>query len=104
MATFDYTENDRALAEGLRQGQVRAIVVRGKPVGASIVGAHAGELIQVWSLAIANGLKMTAFASMIAPYPTLGEANKRAAGAYFSKRLFASDNVKKVVRLVQRFF
>jgi hypothetical protein len=40
---------------------------------------------------------------MVAPYPTIGEINKRAAGAYFSPRLFESDLVKTVVRLVQRF-
>ncbi len=101
--SFDYAENDRALAEGLTQGQVRATVVRGRPVGASIVGSQAGEMIHIWSMAIANRLKMNAFASMIAPYPTIGEVSKRAAGAYFSKRLFGSGVVKTVVRMVQRF-
>lgn len=103
VVSFDYSGNDRALAEGLSVGQVRVVVAKGKPVGASIVGCQAGEMIQVWSLAIANKLKMSAFASMIAPYPTIGEVNKRAAGAYFSKRLFESNIVKKVVRTVQKF-
>jgi pyruvate/2-oxoglutarate dehydrogenase complex dihydrolipoamide dehydrogenase (E3) component len=67
------------------------MVVKGKPVGATIVGPQAGELIQIWALAIANGgLKMSAVAGMVAPYPTLGEINKRAAGAYFSPKLFDS--------------
>ena len=101
--TFDYKDNDRAIAEGNRIGQIRLLVAGGKPVGVSIVGAQAGELIQLWALAIANGLKMTAIANMVAPYPTLGEVNKRAAGAYFSKRLFENPTVKRVVRLVQRF-
>ena len=102
IVSFDYGENDRALAEGLPKGQVRVVVARGKPVGASIVGAQAGELIHTWSLVIANGLKMRALAAMIAPYPTIGEVNKRAAGAYFSKRLFASPAVRRIVRMVQR--
>ncbi len=101
--SFDYKDNDRAIAEGNRIGQIRVLVAGGKPVGASIVGVQAGELIQLWALAIANGLKMTAIANMVAPYPTLGEVNKRAAGAYFSKRLFENPTVKRVVRLVQRF-
>jgi pyruvate/2-oxoglutarate dehydrogenase complex dihydrolipoamide dehydrogenase (E3) component len=63
---------------------------------------QAGELIQIWALAIANGLKMSAVAGMVAPYPTLGEINKRAAGAYFSPKLFDSPMVKRVVGLVQR--
>jgi hypothetical protein len=45
---------------------------------------------------------MSQIANMVAPYPTIGEVNKRAAGAYFSPRLFESDLVKRVVRFVQR--
>ena len=100
VVSFDYGENDRALAEGLPVGQVRVVVAGSKPVGASIVGAQAGEMIHLWSMAIANGLKMSAFANMIAPYPTLGEANKRAAGAFFSKRLFNNPTVERIVRFV----
>ena len=79
------------------------VVVRGRPVGASIAGAQAGELIGVWALAIANKLKMSAVAGMVAPYPTLGEVNKRAAGAYFTPRLFDNPKVKWIVRFVQKY-
>ncbi len=103
VARFDYDENDRAIATGKTTGFIKVMVVKGKPVGATIVGAEAGELIGVWALAIANGLKMGAIASMIAPYPTLGEINKRAAGAYFSPKLFDNPKVKKVVGFVQRY-
>lgn len=103
VARFPYHENDRAIATGRTTGFIKVMVVKGKPVGATIVGAQAGELIQIWALAIANGLKMSAVAGMVAPYPTLGEINKRAAGAYFSPRLFENPWVKRVVRLVQRF-
>ncbi len=99
---FPYKENDRAIASARTTGLIKVMVVKGRPVGASIVGAEAGELIGIWALAIANGLKMSGIASMVAPYPTLGEINKRVAGAYFSPRLFANPMVKRVVRLVQR--
>ena len=99
----EYSGNDRAIATGQTTGLVKVMVVKGKPVGASIVGAQAGELIQVWALALANGLKMSAIAAMVAPYPTLGEVNKRAAGAYFTPKLFDSLWVKRIVGLVQRF-
>ena len=85
------------------QGLVKVMVVKGRPVGASIAGAQAGELIQVWALAIANRMKMGAVAGMVSPYPTLGEVNKRAAAAYFTPRLFENEWVKRVVRFVQRF-
>jgi len=100
---FDYAENDRARAELKTTGFIKVMVVKGRPVGATIVGAQAGELIQTWALAISAGLKISAVAGMVAPYPTLGEINKRAAGAYYTPRLFQSDRVKKIVRFIQRF-
>ena len=101
---FPYSQNDRAIAERKTDGLIKLMVVMGRPVGASIAGAQAGELIGLWSLAIANRLKMKHVAAMVAPYPTISEINKRAAGAYFSPRLFDNAAVKKVVRLVQRWF
>lgn len=100
---FDYAENDRAQAEGKTEGFIKVMVVKGRPVGATIVGAQAGELIGLWALAIAAKLKMGAIAGAVLPYPTLGEVSKRAAGAYFSPKLFANPVVKTVVGLVQRY-
>ena len=99
---FHYNHNDRAIAERKDEGFIKVMVVKGKPVGASIVGHQAGELINLWALALANKMKMSQIAAMVAPYPTIGEINKRAAGAYFSPRLFESPMVKKIVGLVQR--
>lgn len=78
------------------------MVVKGRPVGVTIVGPDAGELISFWSLAISAKLKMSQIAGMVAPYPTLAELNKRAASAYFTPRLFENPKVKTVVRLIQR--
>ncbi|MEJ6395554.1 FAD-dependent oxidoreductase [Gymnodinialimonas sp. 2305UL16-5] len=103
VARAEFGGNDRGIATGQTKGFAKVMVVKGRPVGATIVGPQAGELIQIWSLAIANKLKMSAVASMIAPYPTLGEINKRAASAYFTPKLFESPMVKKVVGLVQKF-
>ncbi|GFE65162.1 dihydrolipoyl dehydrogenase family protein [Litoreibacter roseus] len=103
VARFEFQENDRAIAERKTTGLIKVMVVKGRPVGASIVGAGAGDLIGVWALAIASNLKMSQISGMVAPYPTLGEVNKRAAGAYFSPRLFESDMVKRVVGFVQKY-
>ncbi len=100
---FEYAENDRARAELATTGMIKVMVVKGRPVGASIVGAQAGELIGLWSMAIANKLKMGAVAAMVVPYPTIAEVNKRAAGAYFTPRLFDNNWVKRIVRFVQMF-
>jgi len=103
VARFDYEHNDRAITERKTKGFIKVMVASGRPVGASIVGAQAGELIGVWALAIANKLKMSGVAAMVAPYPTLGELNKRAAGAYFSPKLFDNPRVKQIVGFVQRW-
>lgn len=100
---FDFVHNDRAIAERSTQGFVKVMVVRGRPVGVTIVGHQAGELASLWSLVLANRLKMGQVAAMVSPYPTIGEVNKRAAGAYFSPRLFDSPFVKRVVGAVQRW-
>ena len=99
----DFAHNDRALTESKGTGFAKVMVVGGRPVGASIVGPQAGELIAVWALALSARLKMSAMAGMIAPYPTLGEISKRAAGAYFSPKLFDNPWLKELVRLVQRW-
>ncbi len=77
--------------------------MKGRPIGASIAGYQAGELINLWALVIANKLKMSHVANMVAPYPTVGELNKRAAGAYFTPRLFENPKVKRIVGFVQRW-
>ena len=100
---FEYHHNDRAIAERKTKGLIKVMVVKGRPVGASIAGHLAGELIGMWAMAIANKQKMSAIANTVLPYPTISEINKRAAGAYFSPRLFESDTVKKVVGFVQRW-
>lgn len=98
-----YAENDRAQAEQALDGFLKLMVVRGRPVGASIVGAEAGELSAFWSFCIANRTKLSAISAMVAPYPTIAEINKRVASAYFSPKLFENPLLKRAVRLVQRW-
>jgi pyruvate/2-oxoglutarate dehydrogenase complex dihydrolipoamide dehydrogenase (E3) component len=77
---WSFKENDRAQTEGKTKGLVKIIIGKhGRILGASIVGSNAGELIAPWVLAITQNLKISAFANMVLPYPTLSEAGKRAA-------------------------
>ena len=99
---FDYAENDRARAELKTKGLIKVMVVKGKPVGASIVGAAAGEQISLWALAISKGVKISDMAGFVAPYPTLSELSKRAAGSYYTPRLFENDRLKWIVSLLAR--
>lgn len=99
----EFADNDRARAEKAAAGFVKAMVGRrGVILGCTIVGPDAGDLIQPWVLAMSQGLKIGALASMIAPYPTLGEISKRAAGAYYTPKLF-SPRIRRLVRFLGLF-
>lgn len=100
---FPYAENDRAISTRQTTGLIKVMVAGGRPVGVSIVGAQAGEMMNFWALVLANRMKMKQVAAMVSPYPTLAEINKRAAGVYFSPRLFENDLIKKVVGFVQKW-
>lgn len=101
--TWHLAENDRARAERDTRGFIKVVVgPKGKILGASIVGAGAGDLLQPWVLALSQGLKIGAFTSMIAPYPTRGEISKRAAGEYYTPTLF-SARTRLLVRFLSIF-
>jgi pyruvate/2-oxoglutarate dehydrogenase complex dihydrolipoamide dehydrogenase (E3) component len=81
---WPYHENDRAQAERETEGHIKVVVAsNGRILGVSVVGSHAGELIQMWSLAISRRLKIKAMTEWISPYPTLSEINKRVAYRHF---------------------
>lgn len=99
---WPFAENDRAQTERSAEGFVKIVATpRGRVLGATIVGRHAGELIQPWVLALGAGLSLSKMAGMVAPYPTLGEANKRAAASFFLPKLF-SERTRAIVRLLAR--
>jgi pyruvate/2-oxoglutarate dehydrogenase complex dihydrolipoamide dehydrogenase (E3) component len=100
---WPFHENDRAQAERETHGLVKVLARRnGRVLGASMIGAYAGELIQPWGVAISGGVKLSTIAGFIAPYPTLAEVNKRAAGSFFTPKLF-SERTRRLVRLLARF-
>ncbi len=102
VTTFAFDENDRAQAEGEPQGFIKVVARKnGKILGVSIVGAQAGELIQPWLMALSWGKKLSHMTGYIAPYPTLGEINKRVAGQFYTSVLFG-PRVRSLVRLLLR--
>jgi pyruvate/2-oxoglutarate dehydrogenase complex dihydrolipoamide dehydrogenase (E3) component len=99
---WPYAENDRAQAEHRLEGFIKVITTPGgRILGADIVGANAGEMIHLWTLAVSQKLKISAIAGMIAPYPTLSEVGKRAAGNFYLAQLF-SERTKRLVRFLAR--
>jgi pyruvate/2-oxoglutarate dehydrogenase complex dihydrolipoamide dehydrogenase (E3) component len=100
---WPYHENDRAQAERTTEGLVKVVVdKKGRILGAAIVGEHAGELIQMWSLGISQKMQIKAMMSWISPYPTLSEMNKRV--AYRQYATAASNTlVRKIIGWLKVF-
>ena len=100
---FAFHENDRAQAERETDGLIKVVTdKKGRVLGASIAGARAGELLLPWVMAVDRRQKVGKMAQLIAPYPTLSEASKRAAGSYYVPSLF-SERTKKLVRFLMKF-
>jgi pyruvate/2-oxoglutarate dehydrogenase complex dihydrolipoamide dehydrogenase (E3) component len=95
---FEMAENDRAQTDGETDGFVKIVVKKGsdKILGATIVAAHAGEMINEISVAMAGGMGLGEIGSVIHPYPTQSEAIKRVAGLYNQTRL--TPTVAKVMK------
>ncbi|MFZ1815600.1 MAG: FAD-dependent oxidoreductase [Rhizobiaceae bacterium] len=100
---WPYHENDRAQAERRTVGMIKVIAgKRGRILGASIVGANAGEIINLWALAISSGLKLSDMTAYVAPYPTLSEIGKRAAVTYYTP-MARKPFVRWLVRFLRKF-
>ncbi|MFZ4606974.1 MAG: dihydrolipoyl dehydrogenase family protein [Caulobacter sp.] len=98
-----FADNDRAQAEGDIRGFAKLIASRrGKILGVTLVGAHAGDHLPLWVLTMTTGLKLSQLTGMIAPYPTRGEINKRLAGQWFTGALF-SPATRRLVSVLKRF-
>jgi pyruvate/2-oxoglutarate dehydrogenase complex dihydrolipoamide dehydrogenase (E3) component len=100
---WPYAENDRAQATHRTQGLVKLIVgARGRILGATIVGAQAGELITPWTMAVTKRMTVTDMAGFIIPYPTLSEIGKRAAITHFTP-LASKPGVRKLLGFLRWF-
>ena len=99
-----FHDNDRAQAEAATEGMLKVMVLKGgkQVLGASIAGAHAGELIAPFVQLIARGRPLGDLLAGMAPYPTLGEAARRAAGAVYGPKLF-NDRVRRLVAALAWF-
>jgi pyruvate/2-oxoglutarate dehydrogenase complex dihydrolipoamide dehydrogenase (E3) component len=99
---WPYSENLRAHAERQTGGFLKVIASKsGQILGAGIVGAQAGELIQVWSLAMQKNIPLRDMASIVPPSPTLGEINKMAAESYFVPQA-QSPLLRRIIRLLAK--
>lgn len=98
-----YAENDRSQAEREIEGFTKLLVdKRGRVLGATIVGAAAGELIGLYGLALTKKLGVGDLTGVMIPYPTRAEVVRRAASSWYVPKLF-SERTRKIVRFIMRF-
>ncbi len=92
---------DRAIADGAARGFVKVLTVPGKDkiLGAVIVGAHGGDTLAEFVLAMKHGLGLNKILGTIHTYPTMAEANKYAAGVW--KRAHAPE---RLLGIAKKFF
>ena len=97
---YELDDLDRAIAESETRGFVKVLTAPGKDkvLGATIVGAHAGELLAEYVLAIKHGIGLNKILGTIHSYPTMAEANKFAAGNW--KR---ANKPEGLLRWVERY-
>jgi len=98
-----FSENDRAQTEQSTVGKIKVITnQKGRILGVTIVGSHAGDFLLPWIMAIREKKTLRAFTDTIVPYPTLSEASKQIAGKFYTPKLF-SKKVRFLVRFLQLF-
>lgn len=100
---WPYEENDRAQAERKTQGLIKMVADRkGRILGVSIAGAQAGEMMNTWSLAISQGMKVRDVTGYVSPYPTLTEIGKRAAISSYAP-MARSGWVRWLIGILRKF-
>jgi len=84
LTRYELEDLDRAIADSAGNGFVKILTVPGKDriLGVTIVGAHAGELLAEFVLAVKHGIGLNKILGTVHTYPTLAEANKYAAGVW----------------------
>lgn len=95
---------DRAILDGEDEGFVKVVLEKGsdKILGATVVAAHAGDLLTPLTFAITHGIGLGKFAGTIFPYPVQSDAIKKAAGAWRKQKL--TPTIKKVFDLWFKVF
>jgi pyruvate/2-oxoglutarate dehydrogenase complex dihydrolipoamide dehydrogenase (E3) component len=84
VSRYDIDDLDRAIADSEAHGFIKVLTVPGKDriLGVTIVGAHAGDMIAEYVLAMKHGIGLNKILGTIHIYPTMAEANKYVAGVW----------------------
>lgn len=99
---WPYAESDAGQARQTTDGFVKIVAdAKGKVLGATIVGARAGELIASWGLALAAGQRVQDMAALPVPQPSLSEVSKRAATSFLTP-LATKPSLRRLIGWLRR--
>ena len=102
VARFRFRDVDRAVCDGETAGLAKLVVHKNRLVGATLLGAQAGELIHELVLAMQAKLKVGQISATIHAYPTRAQIQRRAVNTLYAPKLF-SARTRRLVGWIQRW-
>jgi pyruvate/2-oxoglutarate dehydrogenase complex dihydrolipoamide dehydrogenase (E3) component len=101
VADFPMADVDRAVTDGVATGLSRILISKGRVVGASLIGPHAGELIHELALAMQVNAKVSAISELVHAYPTYAQIHRRTINKSYA-HLLQSRKTRALVWLLNR--
>lgn len=100
---WPYAENDRAQAERKTAGLIKMVTdKKGRILGVGIAGTGAGEMINLWALAVSKKMKVGDIAAYVPPYPTMAEIGRRAAITHYGPST-RKPIVRRIIGFLRKF-
>lgn len=101
MLRFPFQDIDRAITDNETSGLAKLVVHKGRILGASILGPHAGELIHEIALAMKTGADIGDISATIHAYPALAQIHRRTVNTWYGQKLF-SPGTRRLVKWINR--
>jgi dihydrolipoamide dehydrogenase len=98
---FPFQDIDRAITDNETSGLAKLVVHKGRILGASILGPHAGELVHEIALAMKTGAGIGDISATIHAYPTLAQVHRRVVNTWYGRKLF-SPGTRRLVKWINR--
>lgn len=101
IVSVPFHDVDRAVLDGEEDGLLKLVLGKGtdRILGATLVAAHAGDLIGEVTLAMTAGLGLSRIGQTVHPYPTQAEVFRKAADQWRRRKL-----TPRVKALFNRYF
>lgn len=101
VAEFPMADIDRAVTDDASTGLSRILISKGRVIGASLIGPHAGELIHELALAMQVNAKVKAISALAHAYPTYAQIHRRTINKSYA-HLLQSKTTRSLVWLLNR--